>query len=336
MNINGEVSILSCSSYLPEKRIFLKEVESKYYTQDEVCELNYDSIAVEDSLFPFDMACRAIDMSGDLIEKCKNYFLSVCYTSIHRHGHNVFWSPASSIQRKYSLGNAIPFNLSQGCNGQLLGIHFSLLQLLNSTQKNAKTLVASADSFSTSAFSRWISDYGIIYGDGASVIVLGKEKGVARILKHHTVTESALEEMHRNMFHRNEKDLLPSDYYNVRKTKKEFLEKYGKKFLTEKTKNALTNLKKMIFSDIKEDDVEYFVLPNLGKKLLQENYYSIFSFASEKSTYDFGRKIGHGSGDCGLGLDFLLKQVAVKPGDKILLLGAGAGFSWSAMLIEKE
>lgn len=337
MNISGKINIKSCTSYLPKKRWFVSDaITNRIYAEKDSIESGYESILFEDHKYPAEMALLSAESCLKRTNFSKENINLISYTSIHRHGHKRFWSPASYLQRSLGCNNAIPYCISQGCNSQLIAIQILISQLLIDDSLHSG-LSVSSDRFSNSAFNRWNSDYCIVYGDAASSVLLTKEPGIFSILNINTVSEPVLEEVHRNDQAKPETSKLLVNEHNVKESKKEFLKKYGKTSLSEKTRLALTKLYTMTFdqSDVIPSEVKYYILPNLGKKILEENYYTVFKGAEDKSLWCFGKTVGHlGTSDCMVGLSYLLENNILKSGDIILLLGAGSGFTWSTLLLQ--
>lgn len=94
----------------------------------------------------------------------------IAVTSIHRHGHQRLWSPASWLQSRLGATRALPFTVNQGCNAQLLVL--DLVTGLLGAQGRRTALVVATDRFAESGFDRFTADYGIVYGDGAAAMVL--------------------------------------------------------------------------------------------------------------------------------------------------------------------
>jgi 3-oxoacyl-[acyl-carrier-protein] synthase-3 len=69
--------------------------------------------------------------------------------------------------------------------------------------------------------------------------------------------------------------------------------------------------------------------------MLGRSFYSAFPEAKGKTLEKFGKTIGHaGASDAILGLDYLKKTNHLKSNNKVFLIGAGSGFTWTAILLE--
>ncbi len=328
-----QLSIIACGSYVPsEVKIDYDALE---LNEEEISYLGYTGVAIENKLFPVEMASMTLDQIFNSEKINKEDISYLCYTYIHQQGNSNFWSPASYLQNKHSLKNAIPFNLLQGCNSELLAIDL-MCSVLNQQDKDKMALIASADRFSITKFNRYNSDYGIFYGDAASAIIIGKNPGIAKILAIQSISAPELEEMHRGPY-QEELERNLNCFYDIRSTKKAYLEKYGRDTLMNLTRKSLTQLSKKVSAISNLQEIDYYIFPNLGTKLLEGNYYPAFPGAKEKSLIDFGKSKGHmGANDAIAGFDYLFKSKKLKRGQKLLLIGAGAGFTWSAMLLEME
>lgn len=336
MKLTTDIYIAGCGHYLPESRITTSDaIANGDYRQEDQENGQYDAIAVETQHYPAEMALMAIQ---DCIGKANlpiQDLASLSYTSIHRHGNKSLWSPACYLLRELELTNVLPFNLNQGCNGQMIALQLGIHQLIADPSCNL-TLSVAADTFSHSACNRWQDDYCIVYGDGAGAIALSKEPGIAKIKAINTVVAPQLEELHRIDSGFKESPEALRKTHNIREAKKAYLDKYGKESLTQQTQQAMKTLYQQTIEDnnIHADQIAYFILPNLGHSLLANNYGDLF-FKHNNLWKDFGAKVGHlGAGDCVIGLSHLLANNQLQSGDLVVMQGAGAGFTWSSVLIE--
>ncbi len=206
-----------------------------------------------------------------------------------------------------------------------------------SVQKNPrKELLVCADRFNISAFNRWTSDYNILYGDAASTVELGKEPGRFAIEYIGSISSWDLEELHRNCTFQK---IYEYNSYDTKRCKKQYLSKYGRDVLKQQTSYSLLKLYDDFKSITKIDKsmIDLIVTPNLGDELVVNNYLKSLGLMDIPNTTAWGKTVGHlGCGDCMIALDIIDKKGEVKSGDRVLLLGAGAGFSWSLVLVRKR
>lgn len=338
MYFQTPVYVAGCGTYLPAKRVSPEEaMASGLVPEREAREADYASVAVEDELFPPAMASRAARLAMDRASVRPDDVAVVVYTANHRHGHRIFWSPASFVQRELGVKRAFAFNVYAACTAQIAMSDVVLSYLLADPSRSAAVVVAS-DRYSGSPVSRWTSDYGIFMGDGAAAVVYSRLGGVARVLSVNTRTLAELEEVHRmDTPHEQSAATLASEY-DVRETKKRYMASHGPSRLAQATREVTSELwqRSLAEAGIASRDVKKIVLPNLGRKLMEAAYFELCENQLDRTLWStLGRSIGHlGPADQILGLDHLLETGAVRAGDHVALLGAGAGFSWSCMILE--
>jgi 3-oxoacyl-[acyl-carrier-protein] synthase-3 len=81
-------------------------------------------------------------------------------------------------------------------------------------------------------------------------------------------------------------------------------------------------------------DVSWFAFPNVGLDMLTD-FVKLLGVDVSQTVWDLGRTTGHvGAADPITGLTYLLEQGQLSAGDRVLLMGIGAGFFWSCALVE--
>ncbi|MGW7332294.1 ketoacyl-ACP synthase III family protein [Streptomyces sp. NPDC054840] len=336
------ISIAGTGSYLPEQRLDLSAEAARHPDPDaeRIRATGYRTIAAEETLYPGDMALvaaqRALARAGTEPQEID----LIAVTAIHRHGHQRLWSPASWLQSRLGATRALPFTVAQGCNAQLLVLDLAAGLLSARGRRNA--LIVATDRFAASGFDRFTADYGIVYGDGAAAAVLTADTPAPdapgwRVLTTHSVSDPELEGLHRLDEPAPETRALFGTEHDVRAAKKRYLAAHGTDSLREATRRAVREIRRTLLPSGTDPALRRVVYPNLGLPLLQENYFPEFPGGAEKSLWDFGATVGHlGSGDQIAGLDHLERHHTFDTGDRILLLGAGAGFTWTGVLLERR
>jgi 3-oxoacyl-[acyl-carrier-protein] synthase-3 len=261
----------------------------------------------------------------------------ITYSSVHRQAHPQLWVPAAYLQRALAAPDALAFSIAHGCNAQLLACEVAFGLMRAGRAKTA--LVTGADIFSGSGFDRWRSDF-VAYGDAGAAMSFGFETEGARVLHLAATSDPELESMHRGETPFAE---TAPDYqeraFDVRARKRAFLQTRSGEELVASTRAAMTRLWQQIawHTGWGAEDIDHFVFPNLGAKVLESSYFPPFPAAQARSAWDFGRTVGHlGTSDCAAGLAHLITAGRIKLGDRVLLIGAGAGFSWSMLALSIE
>lgn len=305
------------------------------YSDETAATDGYSSVAREGARAPYEMALGAARAA--LAEAGGNVgaLSGLVYASIHRHGQPRLWSPASWLQRQLGISGAVPvLAVQQGCNG--------LLQAMAAfgdtcrTQPMRPALFVGADRFEASGFDRWQSDYGLLYGDAAAALVISGHDGFARIL--HIAIDGApeLEELHRDPDFTSENPDSWRAEYDVRRSKKAFLSAYGQDGFTGPLNAALARLKAdLLAHPAWNGSVKWVLTPFVGSKIRTATYEAVFGQLGRSSGWEIGKHLGHlGTTDGWVGLDEIRKSGAIEPGDRILIVSAGVGFSCGLALIE--
>ncbi|MER5537739.1 ketoacyl-ACP synthase III family protein [Streptomyces mirabilis] len=330
------LTLAGTGSYLPDTRMDVAEAAKRYPDDhDRILATGYATVAAEETLYPADMALIAAERALATAGVKPSDLRLLMVTGIHRHGHKRLWSPASWLQSKLGCPRALPLTVNQGCNAQMLGLEVAARYL--GGLGGGPALVVATDRFGGSSFDRFTADYGIVYGDGAAAAVLTTDPDATgwRIAACHTVSDPGLEGLHRADEPAPERPDLLAAEHDVRSAKRRFLSEHGMNRLREATRAAVGEISRTLLPAGVDPRLCRIVYPNLGLKLLEENYFPEFPGGADASLWAFGRTVGHlGSGDQIAGLDHIADE-AFAPGDRLLLLGAGAGFSWTGMLVER-
>lgn len=260
---------------------------------------------------------------------------ALVYASIHRHGQPRLWSPASWLQRQLGLPGDVPaIAVQQGCNGLMQAMILLAPQCRAHPRRPA--LCVGADRFEASGFDRWRSDYGLLYGDGAAAVALSASGGFAKLLHLAIEGVPALEEMHRDQTASPESPDSWIDEYDVRRSKKAFLARYGTAGFTDPLRAALERLKAGLLANPGwTGRADWLFTPFVGANIRVPLYETIFGPLARASGWEIGRTLGHlGTIDGWAGLARLREAGLTAPGDRVLILAAGVGFSCGLALIE--
>lgn len=250
-------------------------------------------------------------------------------------GHDL-WPPASYVQRAV-LGNRCPaIEVRQMSNGGMAAMELAASYLV-ADRARRHALITTGDRFGLPGFDRWRSDPGTICGDGGTAAVLSKTRGFARLDSLVTVSDPDLEEMSRGH------DAFGVAPFSVRTPidldahRSDFVADVGLDFVMERIDAGQCEAADRALSeaDAKLSDIDWFVLPSLGRGRIKAHFLDPLGIDPDRTTWPWGRTVGHlGAGDQIAGLTRLSEASRLTPGQRCLLLGVGAGFSWSAAVIE--
>jgi 3-oxoacyl-[acyl-carrier-protein] synthase III len=259
----------------------------------------------------------------------------VLHASIYYQGQGL-WAPASYVQR-VAVGNRCPaMQIGQVSNGGMAAMELATAYLRADSSRTA-ALLTSGDRFCQPGFDRWRSDPGTVYADGGTALVLSRRSGFARVRSLATVSRPELEGMHRGTVPFGPVPFSHRDRVDLEACKDEFIGENSKSFAVAHLVAGQREAIKQALADAGLDlaDIDWFVLPHLGHRRLMAGYFSKFDIDPARSTWPWSRTVGHlGAGDQFAGFDHLVTSGAAGPGSTCLLIGVGAGFSWSCAVIE--
>lgn len=267
--------------------------------------------------------CDAVDV--DLLLHAATYY----------QGHDL-WPPASYVQRTVLDNNCPAIEVRQMSNGGMAALELAASYLVaDDTRSNA--LITTGDRFCLPGYDRWRSDPGTICGDGGTAAVVSKWGGFARLCSLVTLSDSSLEKMSRGT------DPFGVAPFSVRKPidsggqREEFVAEMGLDFVMEHIDTGQREAvdRALTDADAKLSEIDWFVSPSLGRSRIKAHFLDPLGIDLERTTWSWGRHVGHlGAGDQIAGLHHLAATGELDGGERCLLLGVGAGFSWSAAVVD--
>ncbi|WKD32281.1 ketoacyl-ACP synthase III family protein [Streptomyces xanthophaeus] len=257
------------------------------------------------------------------------------HATVQYQGHDL-WAPASYIQR-YALGNRCPaVEIRQLSNGGMAALELAAGHLAPGSGRTA-ALLTTGDVFGAPGFDRWRSDPGTVYGDAGTALVLSRRAAFARLVSLATVSDADLEGMHRGSDPFGRMPFSVRTPIDLGLLQQEFVEETGRSYTVarinagqdEALKRALAD------ADCTLADIDWFVLPNFGRRRLHSVFLRRWNIPEERTTWAFGSSVGHlGAGDQFAGLAALADSGRTRPGQRCLVFGVGAGFTWSCAVLE--
>ncbi|MFJ9694860.1 ketoacyl-ACP synthase III family protein [Kitasatospora sp. NPDC101183] len=259
----------------------------------------------------------------------------VLHADTYHQGQDL-WPVASYVQREIGGGSCSALEIRQMSNGGLAALDLATAYL-TADRNRCDALLSTADRFCEPGIDRWRTDPGTPYADGATALVLSRRGGYARLRSLAMLADSDLEPMHRGdepfgpapFTHR-----IPVDFEGA---KRAFIGQMGMSFAITRANSGQQTVLKQALSDADMElaEADWVLLPHFGRRRLEAIYYGPFGIAPERTTWDWSRTIGHlGAGDQFAGLDRLIVSGQAKPGDRVVLVGVGAGYNWGAAVVE--
>lgn len=333
MILREKLGISAVTTWLPSARVSAADAGA--------AESGYAEIAVATGVAPPEMAVLAARRALRKAHLDAATVGLVAHAWIYHQGHD-FWSPAHYIASELGAHDAQPVGIQQMCNGAGAALEAATARLLADPSVSA-AVVTTADRFCPPGFDRWRGDLGVCYGDGATAAVLRRlaASDALALLSIATSAAPGLEAMHRGT-----DDFSPAPHsdratVDVRRTKKAFLGKTGAQSFAEEITSRVRAVitKSLRAADIAADDprLRCVTLPRLGGKALSDVYIPAVKGVVPADPVDLGRHTGHlGAGDMLANCAALVDQAMLAPGEMALMLSAGAGFTWTCALLQRQ
>jgi len=249
----------------------------------------------------------------------------------YHQGHDM-WPAASYIQRFTGGGSYPAVEVRQMSNGGMMALTLAAGYLDADTRPTA--LLTTADRFCLPGFDRWRSDPSTICGDGGTALVVSTRAGFARVRGLVSVSDSGLEHGSRGEQFSDAPLAAgaPVDLNNdtlVRELGVEALLARIEQGQREAFERACAQ------ADVKLSDVDWYLLPNLGRTRMRSQFFEPFGIEPKRSMWAWGRHVGHlGAGDQFAALAELSSTGRLEVGQTCLLAGVGAGFTWTVGVLE--
>jgi 3-oxoacyl-[acyl-carrier-protein] synthase-3 len=312
-------------------------VDEGRYDAAEREEDDFASIRLGGDIVAADMAViaaeRAVQRAGvDLDDYALVVHASVAFQGLDH------WSPASYIQSRTVGGQGSALEVRQASNGGIAALELAA-GYLSAHHAPVSALITTADKYDLPSFDRYRSDKGLTRGDGATGLVLSRGTGVARLLSTAVLGDTTHEGMYRGVRPFTKVSGAEGWPVDLRERRKEYFQQDIdlNELIAGANRMQLQSIRTAL-NDANTDssEVTWWVFPNAGRGVVDWDLRKReFGILPENTTWEWGRTVGHiGAGDQAAGLTRLLETKAVKPGDKVVLAGIGAGFTFGSVVLE--
>ncbi|MFI6577790.1 ketoacyl-ACP synthase III family protein [Nocardiopsis sp. NPDC050513] len=313
-------------------------VRDGWCRSSDVWRTGIESVSVSEDASGPEMAARAARAA--LAQAQVDRADLVLHASTYHQGHDM-WAPASYVQRAAlggsgSAGHGPAFEVRQLSNGGLAALELAA-GYLSAGGGRSTALLTTGDRFCPPGFDRWATDPGTVYGDGGTALVLSGRRGFARLVSLVTASDPGLEGMQRGRRPFGAAPLEHGTPVDVDAARRGFVADHGLDAVLERIDAGQEAALDRALSeaDLKIEDVARFVLPHLGLARMRAHFLNRFEIDPERTTWEWGRRIGHlGAGDQFAGLHHLVASGGLLPGERCVLVGVGAGFTWSVAVVE--
>ncbi|MEW9533746.1 ketoacyl-ACP synthase III family protein [Microbispora sp. NPDC049125] len=325
--------------WLPQAVSVRSLVERGEYAANEAAARGMLSILIaEGRIAPPEMAvCAARDALARAAVPAGDIGLAL-HSSMYFQGIDMW--PAASYIAHEAVGRGVPgYEIAQQANGGMAALQMAALTLAAGEAAGdaaPAALISTADRFSAPRFDRWRTDGSAVYGDGATAVVVSRRAGFARLLSVVTRADNSMEEIVRgSSFYPAPLAGRPLD---LQPRKDDFSAATGMDFRELATRPARV-IRAAMEGALAEAGVDLrsisrVISPVADRRLIMP-IMQILGIDENRTTWDWGRRTGSmGAGDQFAALHWLVRTGTARPGDRLLMVGAGAGFSSTAAVIE--
>ncbi|MEU9472437.1 ketoacyl-ACP synthase III family protein [Streptomyces avermitilis] len=332
MRFTNDLYIASAASWLPDL-VTMDEAVAAGLVDEEHQNLGYESIAVADGVAGPEMAVRAGRLALERAVGIERDEVGlVLHSSCGFQGHEMW--PAASYVAGETVGRYVPgFDLQQRCNAGLGSLCLAAGHI--DAGFTSAVLLTTGDNFAPPWVDRWNVQLNLIFADGGTGLVLSGRQGFARVVSATLGADNSLERWNRGTAPFATAPGLDMPL-RLRERGLQHAATPEAEGSWERIEAALVDTTRRALADaqVSAEDISRVVTPLIHRGVWPENY-DVLGFSEKQSTWDLGRQVGHiGAGDQFLGLEHLVRERAVGPGDLVLLVAAGAGFSLSAAVVE--
>ena len=248
------------------------------------------------------------------------------------------WCPSAYIHHALLGENRIAqaIDLNQQCAGAVSGLQLAADHLVADPDRRA-AIITTGERYSLPGVDRWHTEGAhIIFGDGASALVLARDRGFARLLAVKSVADTTLEAMNRGDSMLTLFSPAAQGAVDMSARSDAFLRQMdGREAVARLNRGHAEAVHGLLDeAGLTISDVSRFIFPNIGLGLLTDLVKGLGIDVSQTG-WELGRTTGHmGPADPIVGLTYLLEQGQLSVGDRVVLAGIGYGWFWSCALVE--
>jgi 3-oxoacyl-[acyl-carrier-protein] synthase-3 len=264
----------------------------------------------------------------------------LCHAWVYHQGYDI-WSPAHFVANEVGAVNALPFGIQALSNGGAVALQ-TVVNYLLADERMTAGLATTADVFVEPGILRWTSMGSVALGDGATAALIGRtgdSPDVYRLRSLTSRTVAELEEMYRINVDPTPAPLWGGGPIRTRSIQHDFLNKIGIERFQEICDTNVAGVLHEALDDagLEADDprIKVCIIPRVGNRLLDLVYAPALSTHLKAEVIRLNAQTGHlGSGDALANLHDARSLDQVGPGDIVINLTGGGGFTWTCIVAE--
>ncbi|MFM6195425.1 MAG: beta-ketoacyl-ACP synthase III [Planktothrix sp.] len=235
---------------------------------------------------------------------------------------------ASLIQAQLGATKAVAFDMTAACSGFVFGL-VTASQFIR-TGVYQTVLLIGAD-----ILSRWVdwSDRTtcILFGDGAGAVILQADE-CDHLLGFEIRSDGKQNQSLNLSYHPQQTEILPGititqgNYHLIRMNGKEIY-----RFAVQKVPEVIE--KALFKANLTVDQIDWLILHQANQRIL-DAVAERLNIPSEKVISNLAKYGNTSAASIPLALDEAVRDGKIKPGDRIMTSGFGAGLTWGAALFE--
>jgi len=323
------VHVVGTGSYAPEKILTNRDLEKMVDTNDEWIStrtgIRERRIAREDqatSDLALEAAKAALEDAGCSAGELEIILVATCSPDM------LFPSTATQVQHKLGAKNAFAMDLSAACSGFLFAMETARSMLVGKRYKTA--LVIGAEKMST--LLNWEDrNTCILFGDGAGAAVLKREDdrdgGLGPCILGSNGSLSHLLEIPAGG---SRQPVTPE----VLATRANTIRMEGKEVFKHAVMNMTATAKKLIREAGWAPEDLALVIPHQANERILEAIRTRVGVEKDRVYMNLDKYGNTSAASVGIALDEAARSGRLQPGDKVMLLAFGAGFTWAGILLE--
>jgi 3-oxoacyl-[acyl-carrier-protein] synthase-3 len=232
--------------------------------------------------------------------------------------------PALYLQGRLANDRARAIEVRQGCNGAIAALEVGCLYLATAAELGVAVLTT-GDKHHDEA-DRYRDDQGCVPADGATAVVLSRGDGVAQVLSTEVVGDGRFTDA---------ADVDPQGFADRREYRAELKRRLLPMLQAMAEAKRASVRTALDDAKVSSAEVSRWVLPNTGRFMVDKDFRAEFGIDDSRTVWEWGRTTGHLTvGDQIAGLTHLLETGALEPGERVVLIADGVGFSFGCAVLE--